>query len=150
MATLTSHLGLFINELRGYNSVDNRDTNGYLSVPDGRVVVSSILDDGARAISTLQFGGNPSLPQVTRTSLLEVSDEVSRLTTAGGRFKLGGLVNEQRSSVGFVRTGLERSHSTLWPTSKRERRLSSRARCSRRISNRRRTTSAAISAIRGA
>ncbi|HEX2694041.1 MAG TPA: carboxypeptidase regulatory-like domain-containing protein [Gemmatimonadaceae bacterium] len=103
MMTLTSHMGMFINELRGYRSVDNRNTEGYLSVPDGRVVVASVLDDGTSAISTLQFGGNPSLPQETHSSLLEVSDEISRLTTAGGhRFKLGGLVNEQRSSIGFV------------------------------------------------
>ena len=103
MMTLTSHLGMFINELRGYKSVDNRNTEGYLSVPDGRVVVSSILGDGTNAISTLQFGGNPSLPQETKASLLEVSDEISRLTTAGGhRFKLGGLLNEQRSSIGFI------------------------------------------------
>jgi Carboxypeptidase regulatory-like domain len=103
MATLTSHMGMFINELRGYKSVDDRNTAGYLAVPDGRVVVASVLDDGASAISTLQFGGNPSLPQETRSSLLEVSDEISRLTTAGGhRFKLGGLLNEQRSSIGFV------------------------------------------------
>jgi hypothetical protein len=103
MVTLTSHMGMFINELRGYKSVDNRNTEGYLSVPDGRVVVSSVLDDGTNAISTLQFGGNPSLPQETKSSLLEISDEISRLTTAGGhRFKLGGLLNEQRSSIGFV------------------------------------------------
>ena len=103
MMTLTSHMGIFINELRGYKSVDSRNTKGYLSVPDGRVVVSSILGDGTNAISTLQFGGNPSLPQETKSSLLEVSDEVSRLTTAGGhRFKLGGLLNQQRSSVGFI------------------------------------------------
>src|SRR5438067_3330564 len=100
MLTLTSHLGMFINELRGYKSVDNRNTNGYLSVPDGRVVVASVLDDGTSAISTLQFGGNPSLPQETRSSLLEVSDDLSRLTTAGGhRFKLGGLRNEHCSSA---------------------------------------------------
>jgi hypothetical protein len=103
MVTLTSHMGMFINELRGYKSVDNRNTEGYLSVPDGRVVVSSILGDGTNAISTLQFGGNPSLPQETKSSLLEVSDEISRLTTAGGhRFKLGGLLNQQRSSIGFI------------------------------------------------
>ena len=103
MMTFTSHVGMFINELRGYKSVDNRNTSGYLSIPDGRVVVASTLADGASAISTLQFGGNPSLPQETKSSLLEVSDEISRLTTAGGhRFKLGGLINQQRSSVGFV------------------------------------------------
>ena len=103
MVTLTSHMGMFINELRGYKSVDNRNTSGYLTVPDGRVVVASVLTDGTSAISTLQFGGNPSLPQETKTSLLEMSDEISRLTTAGGhRFKLGGLVNQQRSAVGFI------------------------------------------------
>ncbi|HEY0527721.1 MAG TPA: carboxypeptidase regulatory-like domain-containing protein [Gemmatimonadaceae bacterium] len=103
MMTLTSHAGMFINELRGYKSVDNRNTAGYLNVPDGRVVVASVLEDGTSAISTLQFGGNPSLPQETKTSLLEVSDELSRLTTAGGhRFKLGGLLNQQRSTVGFI------------------------------------------------
>ncbi len=103
MMTLTSHFGMFINELRGYRSIDNRNTSGYVSIPDGRVVVASTLADGASAISTLQFGGNPSLPQETKSSLLEISDEISRLTTAGGhRFKLGGLVNQQRSSVGFV------------------------------------------------
>jgi len=103
MVTLTSHAGMFINELRAYKSVDNRNTSGYLSAPDGRVVVASVLDDGTSAISTLQFGGNPSLPQETKSSLLEMSDEISRLTTAGGhRFKLGGLINQQKSSVGFV------------------------------------------------
>jgi Carboxypeptidase regulatory-like domain len=103
MMTLTSHMGMFINELRGYKSVDNRNTEGYISVPDGRVVVSSVLGDGTNAISTLQFGGNPSLPQETKSTLLEVSDEISRLTTAGGhRFKLGGLLNQQRTSVGFI------------------------------------------------
>jgi len=103
MVKLTSHLGMFINELHGYRSVDNRNTSGYLSVPEGRVVVASVLSDGTRAISTLQLGGNPSLPQETRSSLLEASDEISRLTTSGGhRFKLGGLVNEQTSSVGLI------------------------------------------------
>jgi len=103
MMTLTSHVGMFINELRGYKSADSRNTEGYLEVPDGRVIVSSVLGDGTNAISSLQFGGNPSLPQETRSSLLEVSDEISRLTTAGGhRFKLGGLINQQQTSVGFI------------------------------------------------
>src|SRR5256714_8776586 len=56
MMTLTSHLGMYINELRGYQSVDNRNTTGYLSVPHGRVGLASVLDDGTSAISTLQFG----------------------------------------------------------------------------------------------
>jgi len=35
------------------------DAVGFL--PDGRVVVASVLSDGTSAISTLQFGGNPSV-----------------------------------------------------------------------------------------
>ena len=57
MMTLTSHVGMFINEIRGYKSVDRRNTTGYLSVPDGRVIVSSVLADGTSAISTLQSAG---------------------------------------------------------------------------------------------
>src|SRR6266542_6149890 len=103
MMTLTSNAGNYINELRAYRSVDNRNTDPYLTVPDGRVVVASTLADSSRSISTLQFGGNPSLPQETRSSLLEASDEISRVTSAGGhRFKLGGLVNQERSTVEFI------------------------------------------------
>lgn len=103
MATLTSHIGMYINELRAYTSVDKRDITSYLAVPGGRVTVASVLSDGTSALSTLHFGGNPSLPQETKTTLFETTDEFSRLSRAGGhRFKLGFLLNEERSSVGFI------------------------------------------------
>ena len=101
MITLTSHWTNLINELRGYTSIDKRNTEPYLMVPSGRVVVASTLDDGASAVSTLQFGINPSLPQESSTRLTEVSDEISKISTKGThRVKLGGLLNEENSSTG--------------------------------------------------
>ena len=103
MLQLTSTFGSFINELRAYGSGENRDATSYLNVPDGRVLVASVLEDGTRSVSTLTFGGNPSLPQETRSSLFELSDEISLLSRRGGhRYKLGALINEERSSVGFI------------------------------------------------
>ncbi len=107
MLTLTSNWSMYINELRAYESVSNRSSAPYLAAPGGRVVVSSVLSDGSVGVSTLQFGGNTGLPQNARTRYLEASDEVSRLTTSGGhRFKLGGLVNEERSLSGVIPNGL--------------------------------------------
>src|SRR5688572_4464702 len=101
MLTLTSHRSGLINELRAYVSRDVRNSDPYLTVPSGRVVVASILDDGTNAVSTLQFGVNPSLPQESRSRLIEASDEISRISTGGAhRVKLGGLINEERSSSG--------------------------------------------------
>ena len=102
MITLTSHWnnGL-INELRAYTSTDTRNTDPYLMVPSGRVIVASTLADGTSAVSTLQFGVNPSLPQESHTRLLETSDEISRVSTGGAhRVKLGALLNEEASSTG--------------------------------------------------
>ncbi len=100
MLTLTSQLGSFINELRAYQSVDNRDTDPYISIPDGRVVTRDTITGG---ITTLQFGGNPSLPQATRTMLREISDEISWISPDGAhRVKLGGLLNQERSNVGLI------------------------------------------------
>lgn len=107
MVTLTSNWSMYINELRAYESVSNRSSAPYLAAPGGRVVVSSVLNDGSVSVSTLQFGGNTGLPQNARTRYTEISDEVSRLTTTGGhRFKLGGLLNEERSFSGVIPNGL--------------------------------------------
>ncbi|HEY2026454.1 MAG TPA: carboxypeptidase regulatory-like domain-containing protein [Gemmatimonadaceae bacterium] len=103
MATLTSHLGRFINEGRIYQSSDRQNTDPYLIAPDGRVTVASTLDDGTRSVTSLQFGGNPSLPQEQHTRLLEATDELSWITTGNAhRFKLGGLLNADRSTIGTI------------------------------------------------
>ncbi|HXV17110.1 MAG TPA: carboxypeptidase regulatory-like domain-containing protein, partial [Gemmatimonadaceae bacterium] len=107
MITLTSHFSSYINELRGYRSVDSRNTDPYLRVPSGRVTVASNLPDGSLGVSTLQFGVNPSLPQESKSFLTELSDEVSRVSQSGAhRFKLGGLLNEERSESGSFNNAL--------------------------------------------
>jgi len=103
MATLTSHLNGFINEARVYQSSDHQNTDPYLIAPDGRVTVASQLADGTQSVTSLQFGGNPALPQETRSRLFEASDEVSWVSRGGAhRVKLGGLFNADRSSVGAI------------------------------------------------
>ena len=103
MASLTSHLGRFINEGRIYQSSDRQNTEPYLAIPGGRVTVASTLDNGTQSLTTLQFGGNPSLPQLTHTRLLEATDEISWVSDGGAhRYKLGGLINEDRSSIGTI------------------------------------------------
>jgi hypothetical protein len=103
MATLTSHLGGFINEARVYQSSDRQNTAPYLIAPDGRVTVASTLDDGTQSVTNLQFGGNPSLPQATHSRLFEMTDEVSWVSKGGAhRFKIGGLLNDDRATVGTI------------------------------------------------
>ncbi|MDB4898703.1 MAG: hypothetical protein JWN53_511, partial [Gemmatimonadetes bacterium] len=103
MATLTSHVGGFINEARIYQSSDRQETAPYLIAPDGRVTVASTLDDGTQSVTNLQFGGNPSLPQEQHSRLLEMTDELSWVSKGGAhRFKIGGLLNDDRSTVGTI------------------------------------------------
>src|ERR671915_53842 len=100
MLTLTSQLGSFINEVRAYQSNDRRDADPYITIPDGRVVTRDTISGG---VTTLQFGGHPPPPQITRTLLREISDEVSWISPDGAhRVKLGGLFNQERSTVGIV------------------------------------------------
>lgn len=107
MLTLTSNWSGIINELRAYSSVDTRSTYPYLLVPSGRVVVASDLADERRGVSTLQFGVNPSLPQESRSRLIEISDELSRVSRGGThRIKLGGLLNEEKSENGSFANAL--------------------------------------------
>ena len=103
MATLTSHVHGLINEARVYQSSDRQNTNPYLIAPDGRVTMAGILADGTQSVTSLQFGGNPSLPQETHSRLLEASDEVSYVSKGGAhRVKLGGLLNADRSTIGSI------------------------------------------------
>ena len=103
MATLTSHVHGLINEARLYQSSDRQNTVPYLIAPDGRVTMAGTLADGTQSVTSLQFGGNPSLPQETHSRLLEASDEVSYVSPGGThRMKLGGLVNADRATIGNI------------------------------------------------
>jgi len=98
MAALTSHFGsTVINEARAYGSVDDRRSSPFLALPAARVQISSSIADSALGITTLGFGGSPSLPQTSNTKSLEVSDELSWLPgDASHRIKLGALLNASR------------------------------------------------------
>ena len=103
MATLTSHVHGLINEARLYQSSDRQNTQPYLVAPTGRVTMAGTLADGTQSITSLQFGGNPSLPQETHARLFEASDEVSYVSQGGAhRVKLGALLNADRSTVGSI------------------------------------------------
>jgi len=94
MLTLSSVIGSFLNEGRAFYSADGRNSSPYLSLPEGRVRVSSQLLDGTVGVSTLDFGGNTGMPTENANNQFELTDELSWLSGGGAhRFKLGGLYN---------------------------------------------------------
>lgn len=96
-ATLTSNIGgRFLNELKVYGAVSKNAGNPFLTLPFGRVQVSSDLGGGETGVSSLTFGGNTGLPQAGKTNTFEATNETSWLSEGGAhRFKLGGLFNVQ-------------------------------------------------------
>lgn len=108
-ATLTSNFesGL-INELRGYYSRDNNHAEGYLTLPAGRVRISSPLGDSTQALSVVSFGGNPGFPSAGSSSLVEAADEISLLSKdRKHRVRMGTLfdLNTFRQNVTTNRLG---------------------------------------------
>jgi hypothetical protein len=94
IATLTSRFaGNWINELRASLTSDHRDQTPYVTVPEGRVRVTSSLEDGTVGVATLAFGGDRSLPSTSRETQLELNDELSFLFRDTHRLKLGALFN---------------------------------------------------------
>ena len=93
IATLTSRFGAgWVNELRTSFTADRREQTPYERVPEGRVRVSSVLQEG-RGFSTLVFGGERSLPSLSRETTVEVADELSVLFRDTHRLKAGVLLN---------------------------------------------------------
>lgn len=94
MATVTSNFGgRFLNELKIYGSVDRDEGWPFLTIPAGRVEVSSQLENET-SISTLSFGGNTGLPDNGRRKSLEATNELSWVA-GPHRLKLGALINTQ-------------------------------------------------------
>ena len=91
--TLSSIIGSgVINEFRAAASTSEAESDPYVYLPSGRVRIASDLGDGLRSVSNLQFGGNTGLPQYSDDANLQISDEVSWLSSgAAHRFKLGAL-----------------------------------------------------------
>ncbi len=92
MLSLTSRFGEgWINELRTFVSTGGRDSEPYISIPGGRVRVTSELEDGTRSVSTLSFGGAGAATESSDRTV-EVSNELS-LLLGQHRLRVGGLVN---------------------------------------------------------
>ncbi|HET7229922.1 MAG TPA: carboxypeptidase regulatory-like domain-containing protein [Longimicrobium sp.] len=85
--------GSWINDARASITDDHRDQVPYATVPEGRVRVTSVLEDGRLGVATLAFGGDRTLPSTSRETTVEVTDELSFLFRDKHRIKLGGLVN---------------------------------------------------------
>jgi hypothetical protein len=93
MLTLTSRFGNgWINELRTYGSANDRETQPYVELPEGRVRVSSVLEDGSRSVSTLVFGSGTAGGS-SRSRSVELSNELSLLIGTAHRVRIGGLLN---------------------------------------------------------
>lgn len=96
--TLVSRIGDAVtNELRaGYTIDDSQSDPFLLGVPGGRVQNVSLLDDGTLSTSVFGFGGNSGLPQATRNTGFELTEEVSFFSpTAAHRYRIGVLYNTQ-------------------------------------------------------
>jgi hypothetical protein len=98
MLSATSRFGNgWVNEFRAYGSDNRRDMAPYQILPEGRVRVSSDLEDGTRGITTFTFGGN-SFANSSRDRSLELSNELSLLLGLSHRVRIGGLLNASSST----------------------------------------------------
>ncbi len=109
MATMSSRFGnKVINELRSYYSLSDQHGEAFNELPQGRVQVFSVLDNGTNSVSNLSFGGNSGLSQKRSSRSIEISEELSLLPgDASHRLKLGALFSRGTSSqvVGSNLTG---------------------------------------------
>jgi len=100
MLALTSQFGSFVNDARVYRAGDSFDQSGYWTLPRGRVNTTSVLPNGVVGVTSLQFGGNSSLPRWNHSTMFEASDEISWLSPdATHRVKLGVLLDHQSQST---------------------------------------------------
>ena len=103
MATVTSRFGMhIINEAKVYPSVSHQDGQPFTVLPSGRVLLASDLSGNQPgvAVGTLVFGGNAGLPSGSRSTSLEVADELSFMPGTGvHRFKLGASAQTTHSTT---------------------------------------------------
>jgi hypothetical protein len=97
LASVTSRFRqTWINDLRASYTLDRRDGSPTLDLPQGLVRVgtdSGTVSTRGQLVSTLGFGGDPSLSSASDERTLEVADELSLLAGDRHRIKLGLLAN---------------------------------------------------------
>ena len=80
----------FLDETNASFSKSISTSDPYLVLPDGRVRVTSLFDDGTpSAVSTLSIGGNSSLPRWTNSTSAQIQNQLSWISLDNKhRFKL--------------------------------------------------------------
>ncbi len=99
--TLSSRLASsWTNNLNVSFSENNSESLGYVELPEGRVRVTSVFEDGTNATNTLVFGGNRSFPTEAYTRDLQFTNDLSFLKNVGTqvhRLKVGGSLQKTRN-----------------------------------------------------
>ena len=97
MISVTSRFGAgWINDARLSFNEDARDQLPFVRIPEGRVRVTSILEDNSRSVTNLVFGGERSMPVNTSEKTVEFMNELSFLYGDTHRLKLGLLINDSK------------------------------------------------------
>lgn len=93
---VASRFGALVNQFRLGGSLSHTGSTPFLLMPAGRVLTTSLLDDGRTATTTLGFGGNPGLPQTSDARQVELTNELSLMPGRGEhRFALGVVAAAQ-------------------------------------------------------
>lgn len=94
---LTSRLGgTWTNELQLSFNRSDAQTLPFLDIPEGRVRVTSDLDDGTRSVSNLVFGGDRSMPTESYERSVGLRDEVGVLLNLTHRLRAGAEIVSNR------------------------------------------------------
>ncbi|HEX6693177.1 MAG TPA: TonB-dependent receptor, partial [Longimicrobiales bacterium] len=98
---LTSRLATnWTNQFQLSFSENERQSLGYIQMPEGRVRVTSSFEDGTSATNSLVFGGNRGFPSESYTRDFQITDDVSFLKPIGTqlhRMKVGGSLQKSKS-----------------------------------------------------
>ena len=97
MISVTSRFGAgWINDARLSFTEDARDQLPFVRIPEGRVRVTSILEDNLSSVTNLVFGGERSMPVNTNERTIEFMNELSFLYGDQHRLKVGLLINDSK------------------------------------------------------
>lgn len=81
--SVSRYFGPVLADLRSYVSGSKNESTPYISLPDGRIYISSVLPDGTPETGILQFGGNPSLPRESSSATWETAGNIKWYSLGG-------------------------------------------------------------------
>jgi len=78
----------WLGDVRSGVTLQHNSSNPYLQLPDGRVLVTSALDDGTTGVTPLAFGGNSSMHSDTRQVTWESLGELQLFPASFSRHRV--------------------------------------------------------------